>query len=646
MNNWRLHGSGIKYREVEPSLIDPKHRGVFAQRKMAVMMRLDGCPHNEITSKTGVGASETVRLCSRFNIKDEAGICLGETALIPGHRVKEYTRTKPLPDKRTEQKGGMAGAMGYFLKKYPVVKAVFIEKIFRLDIKVGKGTRYQKADLCRDFYKICENEGVTPEEWPLCNRRGANRTICSFIDAVLESNFDRAATAVGGSTSAIHAAIGRGVESLISNIEVLDVLEIDSHYLDGRFVLNIKGDRRLTTEDIIDRFWLICARCRKSKAIFAARYVFASEVTALDVFQVICDAFTGNWTPLTKFSFEDLSYAPGAGMPGYVFPEVKNHCIAAIFFDNAMQHYANDVKDLCLSRLGIAIDYGALMLPSRRTNIEGLFEVISNRVLHSLSSTTGRHPFDGRSEDPDAAAVYYNINVDEALETLDCYIANFNATPTSGANKSNSPLQAIAAYLDDKSLLKPVMPRLLAQLKGIGLITRKSRVQGNISKGIRPRIKLDRALYTSPEFSEMANLIGVTVIVKINPADYRRVTVYLDNGIEVGELQVEAAWREYKHSVETRKLINRAHDKKHFEIYAGQNPIAAYRHHLLTDRSTRNNLELKRLEQDLADSNISQILGDKQLPVEACPAHPPVAKPNSTTKANKLKWENLDAFKF
>lgn len=190
------------------------------------------------------------------------------------------------------------------------------------------------------------------------------------------------------------------------------------------------------------------------------------------------------------------------------------------------------------------------------------------------------------------------------------------------------------------------MPRLLAQLKGIGLITRKCRVQGNISKGIRPRIKLDRALYTSPEFSEMANLIGVSVIVKINPADYRRVTVYLDNGIEVGELQVEAAWREYKHSVETRKMINRAHDKKHFEIYAGQNPIAAYRHHLLTDRSARNNLELKRLEQDLADSNISQILGDKQLPVEASPVHPPVAKPNSSTKDNKPKWENLDAFKF
>ncbi|MCQ2996552.1 hypothetical protein NLO95_20825 [Pseudomonas syringae] len=656
--SWTEHITGIKYKTVDPAILRDKDRKLFVRRRDAIMARLNGAALKDIESETGVVGPEVVRLLKRFKMKSDDGVCFGEIALIPRQRVKRYERKKPLSPKRSEQKGGMAGVLGMLLRSKPNIEAKFAQKVIGMDSPVSGGTKYQKNLMCQEFYKICETEGVTKDEWPFTQSRSANRTLCRYIDEILESDFVTGAVMLGGAVNLIHSTTGRGVEPLLTNFDVLDVLEIDSHYLDGIFVLNIKGDRRVTTEDVIDRFWLISARCRKSKAVFAARYVFSSEVTAMDVFQVICDAFLGTWRPQQKFSFPDLKYMPGAGMPAYIFSQLKYHCITAIYFDNAMQHYANDVKGLCLDVLGIAIDYGPLNLPSRRNTIEGLFKTISHRVLHTLASTTGSNPYDGRADNPVGAAVHYNINVDEALEVLDCYLANFNATPISGANKSNSPLQVIGSYLADTDRFIPSVPEVIVSTKGIGSVTKKCRVWGNMEKGVRPRVKLDKAIYTNVELSQSPHLVGQSVYIKINPSDYRYVTMYLESGVEFGELLVEAAWRDHKHSMQTRKLINRAHDKKAFTIMAGQAPVIAYRAHLMSKRSPANNRELQRLA---AES------GCDALPTDEQPSSPTVqsasgvsrdvtedlrhddSQPFHTNKRQEQKapkWETMDEFKF
>lgn len=660
MANFIEHPLGIKYRSVEASLLGEDVRGLFVRRQAAIMMRLDGHLLKDIYSETGVSNSEVVRLLERFRSIDDEGICYGELALIPYQRISAYKRIKPIPPKGSEQKGGMAGAMGLLLRTYPEIYEKFVVKVMSLDDPLAKGSRFQKRILCDEFYKICRSEGIAENEWPLNQQRASNRTVIRLIDDILCSDFSRGATSLGGTNAHIHAATGVGIEPLLCNIDVLDALEIDSHFLDGIFVLNLKGDQRLTTQDVISRFWLISARCKRSKAIFAARYVFSSEVTAQDIFGVICDAFLGNWRPRESFSFEDLAYLPGAGMPAYVYPKLKHHCITAIYFDNAMQHYAKDVKRLCSETLGTAIDYGPLNLPSRRNAIEGLFKIISHRVLHSLSSTTGSNPFDGRSEEPEKAAVSYNINVDEAIEVLDCYIANFNATPNGGTNKANSPLDAIAAYLDAGDMFIPSMPSALVNMKGVGLLIRRVRVQGKMASGIRPRIKLDKALYTSRELANMPQLIGEYVYVKIDAEDYRKVLVYLENGVELCELTVEAAWREYKHSVQTRKIINRALDKKVFLVAKGQSPIVAYRNHLIRNRSAEKNRALVRLDYELGCplSQAFHSIHDARA-YDNCPANN--SSSNQTSKSCEIvvngelssgerkerpKWEVMNEFNF
>ncbi|TYK57855.1 hypothetical protein [Pseudomonas synxantha] len=595
MNNTTKYSINQIYAKVDSAQVPVNKREMFLRRRDAAAMRLDGASLKQIYAETGISPSEIHRLMDRFKTKDENGVCFGEAACIPGFRVKKYERIKQVLPKKSEQKGGMAGVMDNLLKAFPNILTSFIEYVFRRNAPVGRGMKYQKTLLFQDFYEICRSEGVSDNAWPLSQPRGAKKTISKLINNILEQNFQAAALAVGGQLSLIHTAVGNGIEPLFSQCEVLDVLEIDSHYLDGKFVLHIKGDRRLTTKDVIDRFWLICARCRKSKAIFSARYVFASQVTALDIFQVICDAYLGNWKPREKLSVTNLEYIPGAGMPYFVFPELRYHSIAAIYFDNAMQHYAQDVQDLCLEKLGIAVDYGPLGSPGRRTNIERLFKTLSSQVLHTLSSTTGSHPYDGRSDTPEEAAVYYDINVDEALEVLDVYIANFNALPSGGANKGNSPLEVIKAYQDYNMLFKPIVSELLVNSKDINSLCRRVTVRGSIAKGVRPRIKLDRALYTSSVLAEMPSLIGQDIIVRIDPDDYRTVSAFFINGLPLDILTVEAAWRDYRHSVQTRKLINRAIDKKSFQINIGQRPIIVYRNYLLQTKSARNNLALQRL---------------------------------------------------
>jgi hypothetical protein len=624
----------IGYVRVDAAVLRVDDRSVFLRRKQAIELKLEGYMGRDISRITSIPESELTRLFKRYTQINDNGILCGEAALIPHARINQYQRRKALASKGSEQQGGLTGALSYTLNKHPEIVKKFLEEVFRLDHKYGHGRPYEKRQLCNLFYDICKGEGVTDNDWPFNQPRGARRTITKYINDLLQSDFQRAALATGGAISLIHSKVGTGDIPLIENFDVYDLIEIDSYYIDAFFVLNISGDRRIKTKDVISRIWLIAAICRSSNAILAIKFVFSSQIRSQDLVDLICEAYAGNWSPRQHLTVRDLEYSEAAGMPSYSVPELKYHTWGGICLDNAMQHHADKVYELALHDLGFSLNFGPLAQPARRPDVERLFKRIASKVMHQLPSTTGSTPQDGRADAPEKAAVYYQIDVDEAIEVMDVYTANYNGVPQGGKNKANSPLEILRQYCMGDSVLMPSSSEVYINTLSLGSMTKEVAVTGSIEKGIRPRIKLDQAIYTSPDLANAAHLIGQKLIVRIQPNDYRYVEAYLANGIYFSTLTVEAAWRQTPHSVTTRKLVNRALSKREFEITEGQAPVLAWQKHLRENSSPSNNRELKRTLDEATVESTQQLPTDTDFENSI----------NRTAEISSERWKKLGLF--
>lgn len=623
----------VGFKAVDATAMSEEDRAIFLRRKKAIEMRLDGLTGREIREQTDIIESEQTRLFKRYTVMLLEGVFLGEAGLVPHSRMGSNIRRKALPDKHTEAQGGLSGALSYTLEKFPEIAQRFVAEVFRKDVKFGHGAKYDKKYLCAVFYNICEDEGVLPGEWPFNQLSGASKTIRTYINTILESDFERAALATGGKLALTHSKAGTGKIPLFDNYDVYDLIEIDSYHVDAFFVLNITGDRRVKTSDVISRIWMIAAVCRRSNAVLAIKFVFSSEIRAQDLVDLICDAYTGCWVPRETLHVPGLKYSEAGGMPGYSIPALKNHTWGAVCLDNAMQHHANQVYELALHSIGFGINFGPLKQPARRSKVEALFKRISSRVMHQIESTTGSSPENGRAEFPEKAAIYYQIDVDNALEVMDVYTANYNGTPQGGLNKAHSPLEILLAYCNDRNTLLTTSSESYLNSIALGSTTRKARVTGSTIKGIRPRIKLDQAIYTSADLSNSSGLIGTTLTIRITPNDYRHVEAYLPDGIFFGILTVETAWRNIVHSVTTRRLVNRALRKREFEVLEGESPLLAWRRHMRNSSSPQANRELQRLKEE-SSGHVAERPEDQAVDTSV------TDKPSLSER-----WKNLDILK-
>jgi len=109
-------------------------------------------------------------------------------------------------------------------------------------------------------------------------------------------------------------------------------------------------------------------------------------------------------------------------------------------------------------------------------------------------------------------------------------------------------------------------------------------VRGNLTKGRRPYVQIDRVHYTSDVLSHAGHLIGKNVTVEIDEEDMRQVNVYLANGYSLGTLIASGRWSETKHSRKTRKAINQLLYRRILVLTDTDDPVITYLAYLSTPK--------------------------------------------------------------
>lgn len=594
---WDLDFSKNMY--VDPDRLDFNVRKVFLKRLKAIELRVGGYSADFIYQQTKVSQSEQTRYYKRFISLDENGCYWGDRALLPGTHIDGYHRRAKFGDKRTSQQGSLSGVLTATLEKYPEVKNDFIKAIWSHH-REHKGMKFDHAVLYAKFRKSLLDAGVTLDEWPFNEQRGGRRSIEKLINKVLETDFVRASLTLGqkGET---HARLASGEIGLIDANIPFDIVELDAYKVDKFCIINVEPIPGVYIPRIIERFWLLAVVERCTEGILACKFVFSTEVRAQDVHDILIDAFLGDWQPIKNLTVDNLAYAPGSGMIGYIMPETQRMLWGSLFLDNAMAHHANKVKEKLRDSLGFSINYGQLGRPERRWLVENTFHQIAHKIMHRVPSTTGSSPIDGRVENPEEKAERYEVYVDEAQQVLDVWVAAYNITPKLG-NFSKTPAELLYAHVHNKKqrLIFPLADKNTTNKIQLRKDIEIRPVRGNVASGIAPHIILDKARYTNFELAKSPNLIHTELIIKINPDDYRYVEAILPDGVSLGTLTVLGYWRKTRHSVITRKIINKVYLDRTFELVYLDDIVLSYIYHLTKNANKKNNLEFTRMFYELA----------------------------------------------
>ncbi|QRY77757.1 hypothetical protein JVX91_19410 [Pseudomonas sp. PDNC002] len=601
----------VGYGKIEVSCLPVADQQLFLRRRKAVELRLDGVDLARIFELTGIPGSEVCRFMDRFCSMDSRGGYQGENGLVPNRHIKKYSRSDFEFSKRTEQRGGLSGIMDLTLRSHPGLLGEFAAIVLQENTDAFRGLKYKKAFYYAEFIRLLRDAGVKDTEWPFCLPSGGKRSVLHLVDSILAGDFESAVTAMADVGGRAHIQVGTGDKRLIEAITPYDVVQLDAYYVDGHFTILIEPTPGIVVRRLISRFWMIAAVESCSECVLAKRLVFRSEVSAQDAVDVLADAIIGDWQPIENLTVPGLKYAKGAGMPCYVIPNTKKALWGSLYLDNAMQHHANIISQQVRRMHGFSLNFGQLRRPERRSEIEGLFKQFCSRFIHLLPSSTGSHPHAGRSDNSELNALRFEIDINEAEQVLDVFVAQYNATPRSGHTFSLSPLEMLAQHFNNDDLLFPCLMNQAVTAVALGSKTQSCVIRGDLRSGRRPYIQLDRARYTSPQLSSRPDLIGIKVTVIINPKDYRSVDVYLSDGRYFGVLNVLGVWGHTRHSVTTRKLINNALDKQALTCAQEDDIVLLYRNYLLKKKTKEANLELWRLEGEIAVSSTAHGVVDK-----------------------------------
>jgi hypothetical protein len=126
---------------------------------------------------------------------------------------------------------------------------------------------------------------------------------------------------------------------------------------------------------------------------------------------------------------------------------------------------------------------------------------------------------------------------------------------------------------------------------------RQCRVRAYLGQGVRPHINLYGVRYTNRVLPTSAHLIGQHLLIYMNADDLRSVRAFLADGMELGVLDVQGAWRVVPHNLKLRQQILRQQDKQRRNANLDLNPIEAY-----VDQKLRHANKTRRAATDLADA--------------------------------------------
>lgn len=563
--------SGRTRHLVPPRLKDPQtwpqpdasllgHAGrLYERRREAILMYLDGRPHNQIRNQTGRSREEVARLIRRCLQPADDGQIFGFRALVPGTRVEGYVRKAPLTRCPQGERTGAAGAMGMIFGRYPdleeeikclILKKTLSDNVPEARIPISRAHKY--------FLAYLKRAGLTRDEWPFTERDKALRSLHRHCRSIRDAHLERFVWARSGEDAARHRNLGRGYRSLLEAHRPYSMMQLDFHKIDAASIISITDENLVDHDYPVARWFVGMLLDEYTGAICGVCIALERNPSADSTLETIESAITPY-----KFLPDDPRLRltlDGKVLLHHFIPELTGQAFVVLRVDNAWSNSATDVVNIIMDVIGCAINFGPVRAWWRRSLIERIFGKLTDAGLKRLPSTFGSGPADTRRADPIGKAEYFRIHLDELIAIIYGCVRDHNLASTehlSGASPVRT-MSSVVGHPDHPWLPQPV-PRDTSENCRLLWHEVECVVRGNIRMHRRPYVKTARCRYYSDLLSRKYELVGKRVLVRISRRDARvAFAVVIDTGEILGFLLPERRWSHWAHTYQERKIINRA----------------------------------------------------------------------------------------
>lgn len=574
--------------------LDEKDRDIFLKRKKAVDMYLDDIPIKQIVKETGIGKNEPRRLVLRCLTLDKFGNPFGYTALIPNNRIKKSPRQ-----------------FSKLLQEYPELEELIRQEYFNKNKR--KNVCEKKATvetIHKHFLKKCHELNIKETEYPFNTEELGKRSLYKYILSLQESDYDSYAYRCGENAVQKSKSTGIGKKNNPLIVRPFQKVEFDGHKIDAMIAIKFKTIEGDIKTEVMNRIWLLTIIDVATRVILGYHISLNKEYNQEDVLKCIQNAVK----PKEKMNLTipGLKYPENGGFHSLCIPETEWALFDEFSCDNAKSNVAKNVLDKLTKLVKCTVTLGPVGIPERRGLQERFFRTLEENGYHRLPSTTGSNINDPRrSKNCEKNAIKYEIKESDIEELTEIMIAQYNNTPHSGISQF-TPLELMKQRIEERGLVPHIIPEYDRDNINFLTVTYKRIVRGNKDKGCSPYINYQCVRYTSDILARSWNLIGKELTLLIDTEDIRVIRAYLPDGSEFGLLSANGKWSIQKHSLKTRKAINKLEKDKKITLHSDDDPIDIYYEYINnasnTSKSSRNTLQMlnktKEEDNDTSSDNI------------------------------------------
>lgn len=544
----------------------------YGHQVEAVRLYIEGDVGGKTIQKiTGVNRCLLAGLVAKCLAPGADGNIRGKFALEPHVPSHPYTRTKMALGKPSESRGYYAGVLHQVLRLEPRIEPSLISFVLlRAKMCDGNPEAVRQYLICAEFKRLLLAFEV-PTSWPFGTRHEGTRSISRWIKSELIPKVNRLLSHTKSEIAKTRSQASTGTPPLLSFSTPFAGVEADAHKIDAMTTVSF-FDGLNEVDVVLSRWWILAAVERVSSAVLAYLVVFSSEVRCEHVIELLKRAF-GQPTARPTITAAYQKYAPGAGFPNALIPELNGAICEFLLLDNALAHLAARVHADARKIFGFTLNYGEVAAPERRPHVERAFESVEAAIFHQLPSSTGSDPIH-RPPHAEENALKYRIRADDTVALADVHFANHNIRGME-SHRGMSPLQILrhAFQGTEPLVMARRLPAYNRELADVLAQHDVRTVKGDPRNGRNLYVQYKNGQYNSSKLISTESMLGKKLHCFEKGGQY--LNTYYD-GHFYDQLALIGEWARFEHTVYDRNIIIRAAQRKEIDLRDSSNYIQTY----------------------------------------------------------------------
>lgn len=219
-----------EWRQIDVDALSDDEKGRYIRLKAAIETYVRTGKLSAASKEANCSDALIIKQLNRCTTLSDDGLILGWAGLLKGVRVKNYSRTAPLPVAAMGAARGFSGCFSRFLHEHDDIRLELDELILKSNRKKkAHEARISIKKLTLTFRDMCREHGIHEDEYPLNIYSYARRSIGRYVAWLVRQNTTKGTRARYGTVAEQYLSVATGDSGITVAWAPYDVAGLDAH---------------------------------------------------------------------------------------------------------------------------------------------------------------------------------------------------------------------------------------------------------------------------------------------------------------------------------------------------------------------------------------------------------------------------------